>query len=66
MRNSVRDVRLKQEINQVEMAKLCGVSRQTIHAVEQGTFNPSLLLGLKIAKVLNTRVDQLFVLEEKD
>jgi putative transcriptional regulator len=66
MTNSVREYRTKLEISQVEMASLCGVSRQTIHAIERGTFNPSVVLALKIARVLKKRVEDLFELEKGD
>lgn len=53
-------------ITQAELAKRVGVVRQTIIAVEQGRFNPSVQLALKIAKELNVTVEKLFLLEEQD
>jgi putative transcriptional regulator len=66
MKNTVRNVREEKGINQSELARLVGVSRQSIHAIETGTFNPSVLLALKIALALNTKVTELFILERKD
>lgn len=66
VKNKVREERQKQDINQSEFAKLCDVSRQTIHAIESGTFNPSVLLAMKIAKVLGKPVESIFTLEKGD
>ena len=66
MKNTVRQKRECLDINQTEFARLCGVSRQTIHAIETGTFGPSVILALKIAKQLEAKVEELFELERKD
>lgn len=62
-------VRIYRHINggltQADLAKAVGVTRQTIIAIEQGRFNPSVLLALRIAKVLGTNVEELFILEEE-
>lgn len=63
MRNILRKLRLEQEINQTEMAKLCGVSRQTIHAIEVDKYNPSVELALRISHILNTSVEDIFIYE---
>ena len=66
MKNHLRDLREAAGINQTRMAELVGVSRQSIHAIESGTFNPSVLLALKIAKVLKIDLAKIFVLEKGD
>ncbi len=48
-------------LSQEDMAILCGVSRQTINAIENNKYNPTLKLAFKISKVLNTSVDELFI-----
>lgn len=53
-------------MTQQKLAELTGVTRQTIIAIEKGAFNPSVRLALKIAKILETDVESLFFLEEKD
>ena len=63
---NVRKVRKKRGLTQEELARKVGVSRQTIVNVEQGRYKPSILLALKIAKVLDTDVETLFKLEEVD
>ncbi len=54
------------DITQEELAKKTGVSRQTINAIEKGKFNPSVKLALKMAKVLNCRVEDIFQLSEEE
>ncbi len=51
---------------QQELANRVGVTRQTIIAIEKGSFNPSVKLALKLAVVLEASVETLFELEEKD
>ncbi len=66
MKNKVKDERLNQEISQTEFADLLSVSRQTIHAIETGKYIPTTTLALKIAKLLNKKVEEIFVLEKGD
>ncbi len=54
------------ELSQQELAARVNVSRQTIIAIESGDYSPSVKLALLLAKNLQTTVDQLFELEEKD
>ena len=66
MKNSIKVERAKKNITQADLAKLVGVSRQTINAIELGKFNLSTVLALKIARVFETTVDEVFQLEETD
>lgn len=66
MKNKVKEERLKQEISQTEFADLLAVSRQTIHAIETAKYIPTTTLALKIAKLLNKRVEDIFILEKGD
>jgi len=67
MKNNLRHYRfLCSEMTQQDLADRCGVTRQTIIAVEKGAFNPSVKLALKMAAVLNTTVHELFVLHDED
>ena len=54
------------DLTQAALAKHIGVSRQTINAIEKGKYVPSTLLALKMAKILELSVEELFSLEEKD
>jgi len=60
--NRVREYREKLGLNQTELAENCKVSRQTIHAIEKGLINPSVILALRIAHVLKTTVEKLFAI----
>ena len=54
---------LKDEMTQKQLADLVHVSRQTIHAIERGKFNPSVRLALLIAQVFQSPVEDIFYLE---
>ncbi len=66
MKNNLRVARAIKNITQGDLAKEIGVSRQTIHSIENGKFVPSVLLALKLADFFEMKVDDLFSLEEKD
>ena len=63
MNNEIRVFRAKHRINQDELADKLGVSRQTISAIENNKYFPSLELALKIAKVFGCTVEELFSLD---
>jgi putative transcriptional regulator len=67
MQNKLRHFRfLKDELTQQDLAAKAGVTRQTIIAIEKGTFNPSVKLALKLARILDVTVEELFTLENND
>lgn len=66
MKNKVREVRLKLNIMQQELATQLSVSRQTIFAIETGKYVPSTILSLKIAKAFNKKIEDIFTLENED
>lgn len=66
MKNNVRVERAILQITQEELAKKVGVTRQTIHALENGKYVPSTVLALKIAAICNKRADEIFQLEATD
>lgn len=66
MKNKVKEERLQQEISQTEFAEKLSVSRQTIHAIETSKYVPTTILALKIAKLLDKKVEELFLLEKGD
>ncbi|MDU1202926.1 MAG: helix-turn-helix transcriptional regulator [Clostridiales bacterium] len=63
--NRLKEYRAKIKVNQTEMGNLVGVSRQTISQIERGDYSPSVTLALKIAKVLNVSVEDIFSYEEE-
>ena len=64
--NRLKEYRAKISVNQHEMGKLVGVSRQTISQIERGDYSPSVTLALKIAKVCNAKVEDIFQYEEEE
>jgi putative transcriptional regulator len=66
MKNNIRVERARVRMSQQELADKAGVIRQTIAAIEQGRFNPSTVLALKIAHLFSLSVEELFELEESD
>lgn len=56
----MREARQQKEISQTELAKLIGVSRQTINMIENGDYNPTIALCLKICKALDKTLNDLF------
>jgi len=66
MKNSIRVERAIKRMTQAQLAELIGVSRQTIVAIESEKYVPSTVLSLKIARVFDKRVDDIFKLEESD
>ena len=59
--NKVFDLRKDKDVTQEDLAKILGVSRQTIIAIEKGNYVPSLLLGLKIARFFKKPIEEVFV-----
>jgi putative transcriptional regulator len=66
LKNRLRVARAEQVMSQDELARLAGVTRQTIGAVESGQYCPSARLALTLAMKLGKKVEELFYLEDKD
>ena len=66
MKNSIKVERAKKNITQAELAKLAKVSRQTINAMELGKYVPSTVLALRLARIFEAEVRDIFTLEDKD
>ena len=65
LKNQIRKIRFEHgEMTQEDLAGRAGVTRQTIIALEAGKYVPSLVLALRIAKVFDLRVEDVFQLEE--
>lgn len=63
--NHLKAYRTKLGLNQTELGRLAGVSRQTISLIERGDYSPSVTLALKIAKICKVTVEDLFEYEEE-
>ena len=61
--NFVKQHREAKNVTQQELADFCGVSRQTIIAVEKGNYEPSLGLAIKITRFFKLKIEELFVLK---
>ena len=66
MKNSLRVERAKLRMTQQGLAEKVNVSRQTIVAIEQGKFNPSTVLALRLSQVFGVSVNDIFELVEGD
>ena len=63
MENNIKQLRKDKGLRQEDMAVLLNVSRQTIIAIENNKYNPTLELAMKMARLLDTTIEELFVLE---
>ena len=63
--NRLKEYRSRLGVNQTEMGKLAGVSRPTISQIERGDYSPSVTLALKLAKICEVNVEDIFIYEEE-
>lgn len=66
LKNKIEQIRKERGIRQDDFAKSMGVSRQTISSLENGRYNPSILLAYKIAKYFQMSIEEVFIFEEED
>lgn len=64
LKNTIKIQRAIKDLTQQQLADLVFVTRKTINTIETGKFVPSTVLALKLAKVLDVKVEELFILEE--
>ena len=64
MKNRIEEIRNSRGIRQEELARLMGVSRQTISSLENGRYNPSIMLAHKIAQYFGMKIEEVFIFEE--
>ena len=62
MKNNIKQLRKSEGLRQEDMARILGVSRQTIIAIENDKYNPTLELAMKIARLLRLHVEEIFIL----
>lgn len=65
MKNRLEELRKQRGIKQEELAAALEVSRQTIGSLENGRYNPSILLAFKIAKYFHMNIEEIFIYEEE-
>ena len=66
MKNWLEEIRKQQGVTQEELAAALEVSRQTIGSLENGRYNPSILLAFKIAKYFGMPIEDIFIYEEAE
>ena len=65
MKNRIEELRREKGVRQEELAKQLGVSRQTISSLENGRYNPSILLAHRVALFFGKTIEEVFVFEEE-
>ena len=66
MKTRIKELRARHDLTQEALANLVGVRRETIVFLEKGKYNPSLKLAYRIARSMDTTIDELFIFEESD
>ena len=66
LKNQLKEFRARLGVNQQEMGRMAGVSRQTVSQIERGDYSPSVTLALKLAKLCGVRVEDIFEYEEDE
>ena len=66
MKNRIEAIRKERGIRQEEFAKSLGVSRQTISSLENGRYNPSILLAHRIATFFGMTIEEVFIFDEEE
>lgn len=66
VKTRIKEFRARHDLTQEALANLVGVRRETIVFLEKGKYNPSLKLAYRIARTLNTTIDELFIFEDSD
>ena len=66
LKNRLKELRARDGLNQTDLAKLAGVSRQTISLLERDVYTPSIIIALRISQIFNETVESVFRLEEDE
>lgn len=66
MKNRIEEIRKARGVNQEELAKALGVTRQTISSLENGRYNPSIELAYKLSKYFGMTIEEVFIFEEAE
>lgn len=64
MKNRISELRAERAWTQADVARLVGVSRQTVNAIETGKFDPSLPVAFRLARLFELTIEELFVDEQ--
>ena len=66
LENRLKEHRARINVNQTTLGKMAGVSRQTISQIERGDYSPSVTLALKLAKLFQVPVEEIFIYVEDE
>ncbi|MCI7676844.1 helix-turn-helix transcriptional regulator [Streptococcus orisratti] len=66
LKNRLKELRARDGINQTQLAKLAGISRQTVSLIERNEYTPSIVIAFKIAKIFGEPVENVFSLMEEE
>ena len=66
MKNRIEEIRNEKGIRQEDFAKQMGVSRQTISSLENGRYNPSIMLAYKISRYFGMTIEEVFIFDEEE
>lgn len=66
MKNNLEKIRKERGVTQEDLVKALEVSRQTISSLENGRYNPSILLAFKLARYFDLTIEDIFIYEEED
>ncbi len=66
MKNRLEELRRARGVRQEELARALGVSRQTIGSLENGRYNPSILLAFRIARFFDLAIEDIFLYDEEE
>lgn len=66
MKTKLKELRARHGINQTELARRAKISRQTVSLIEREEFMPSLLIAVKIARVFDEKIENIFYFEEEE
>ena len=66
IKTRIKELRARYNLTQEELAEKVGITRQTMLYIEKGKYNPSLLVAHKVAKVLKSSIEDVFIIEDKE
>ena len=66
MKNRLNELRARETLKQTQLAKKAKISRQTVRLIERGEYMPSLIIAVRIARVFNEPVENVFLFEEEE
>ncbi|MDS4004951.1 transcriptional regulator [Staphylococcus capitis] len=66
MKNRLKELRSRKKYTQTDLSEKTGISRQTISLIERDKFTPSILIAIKISRIFNEQVENVFIIEKQD